>query len=137
MLGTKSEEGHPFSSYASFYYDGEVLYLFIPKITPHVENIENNSKALVNFEEGETKGRQFFARPKVYLECEVEFVERSNDRFKEFMPKFEGGTLDILMGIDGFNLYALTPTYGEATFDGKENYEISRDKMNMLALLDQ
>jgi len=52
------------------------------------------------------------------------------------MPKFEGGTLDILMGIDGFNLYTLTPTYGESTFDGKENYEISRDKMDMLALLD-
>jgi len=41
------------------------------------------------------------------------------------------------MGIDGFNLYALTPTYGEATFDGKENYEISRDKMNMLVMVNK
>ena len=134
VLGTESEEGHPFSSYASFYYDGEVLYLFIPKITLHVENIQNNSKALLNFEEGETKGKQFFERPKVYLECEVEFIERSDARFQEFMPKFEGGTLDILIGTEGFNLYALTPTYGEATFDGKENYGIAGDKMNMLVV---
>jgi putative heme iron utilization protein len=38
----------------------------------------------------------------------------------------------MLMGMADFNLYALKPIYGEATFDFGEAYNIGGEKMNQL-----
>ena len=38
----------------------------------------------------------------------------------------------MLMGMSDFNLYALTPIYGEATFGFGEAYNIGGERMNQL-----
>jgi len=136
VLGTQSENGYPFSSYAPFYYDGEVVYVFVSNIATHAQNMQEQPKASAFFVEDELKSENIFARRRISLQCDVEMISRENKRYEEVLPKFqarfEDGTLGMLMGMTDFNLYALTPIYGEATFGFGEAYNIGGEKMNEL-----
>ena len=136
VLGTQSDNGYPFSSYAPFYYDGEVVYVFLSNIATHAQNMQERPKASAFFVEDEVKSDNLFARRRISLQCDVEIISRDDARYEEVMPKFqarfEGDTLGVLMGMLDFNLYALTPIYGEATFGFGEAYNIGGEKMNEL-----
>jgi len=136
VLGTLGENGYPFSSYAPFYYDGEVVYVFISDIATHAKNMQNTPKASAFFIEDEGLTENIFRRKRISLQCDVLRIARKETRFdtviKTFQEKFEGGTLSMLIGMRDFNLYALTPIYGEATFGFGEAYNIGGEKMNQL-----
>ena len=136
VLGTLGSNGYPFSSYAPFYYDGEVVYIFISNIATHAKNIQASEKASAFFIEDESITENIFKRKRISLQCDVENISRDSARFtsvmQNFQSKFEDGTLTMLMGMNDFNLYALTPIYGEATFGFGEAYNIGGEKMNQL-----
>lgn len=129
-LNTQDEQAHPFSSYASFYYDGEVIYVSIPSIALHVGNIESKARALALFVEASGVNKRMQERYKVTLECDVRYIGEEDERFKEIMPKFEKGALGILIGTEELRLYALTPTSGDVTFGVGETYAMGGEKMN-------
>ncbi|HEY9129315.1 MAG TPA: pyridoxamine 5'-phosphate oxidase family protein [Sulfurovum sp.] len=136
VLGTLGSNGYPFSSYAPFYYDGEELYIFISDIATHAKNIHVTPKASVLFIEDETKSKNIFARKRISLQCDVTQISREEETFhsvmKHFQDKFDPSLIAMLIGMKDFNLYALAPIYGEATFGFGEAYNIGGDKMNML-----
>jgi len=136
VLGSISENGYPFSSYAPCYYDGEKIYIFISNIATHSKNLQNTGKASALFIEDETKSDNIFARKRISLQCDVKIIPRDNVSFTPIMDAFqakhEGGTLGMLMGMSDFNLYTLTPIYGEATFGFGEAYNVGGEKMNKL-----
>ena len=136
VLGTLGSNGYPFSSYAPFYYDGEKVYIFISDIATHAKNIQATPKASAFFIEDESITSNIFKRKRITLQCDVHRIERNKEQFhvimESFQKKFEGGTLPILMGMGDFNLYALTPIYGEATFGFGEAYNIGGENMNEL-----
>lgn len=136
VLGSIAENGYPFSSYAPCYYDGEKIYIFISDIATHSKNIKNNPKASALFIEDENQSDNIFARKRISLQCDVTIIPREDRSFNPVMDAFqarhEGGTLTMLMGMSDFNLYALTPIYGEATFGFGEAYNIGGEKMNQL-----
>jgi len=136
ILGTIGHNGYPFSSYAPFYYDGEKIYIFISDIATHSKNIQSFPKASALFIEDETQSENIFARKRVSLQCDTQIIPRDNDAFipimDTFKTKHDEGVVTMLMGMSDFNLYALTPIYGEATFGFGEAYNIGGEKMNML-----
>jgi len=136
VLGTQGANGYPFSSYAPFYYDGEVIYIFISDIVTHAKNIQETPKASAFFIEDENITSNIFKRKRISLQCDVVHIARSEEKFKtimdNFQEKFEDGTLTMLMEMSDFNLYALRPIYGEATFGFGEAYNIGGEKMNQL-----
>ena len=136
VLGTLGSNGYPFSSYAPFYYDGEVVYVFISNIATHAKNMQAVPKASAFFIEDESMTENIFKRKRISLQCDIEKISRDNERFEPIMKNFQSkhadGTLTMLMGMNDFNLYALTPIYGEATFGFGEAYNIGGEKMNQL-----
>ncbi len=136
VLGTLSNNGYPFSSYAPFYYDGEVVYIFISDISTHAKNIRHIPKASAFFIEDESMTPNIFRRKRISLQCDVKRIEKNEKAFQtimeNFQEKFEQGTLSMLMRMKDFNLYALNPIYGEATFGFGEAYNIGGEKMNQL-----
>ena len=134
-LGTLGSNGYPFSSYAPFYYDGEVVYIFISDIATHAKNMHATPKASAFFIEDESMTENMFKRKRISFQCDVSAIERNAPLFDTIMPQFvekQGSTLTMLMGMKDFNLYALTPIYGEATFGFGEAYNIGGEKMNQL-----
>ena len=136
VLATLGSNGYPFSSYAPFYYDGEIVYVFISDIATHAKNMQATPKASAFFIEDESITDNIFRRKRISLQCDVIRIDREEERFdtimKAFQTRFERGTLPMLMGMKDFNLYALTPIYGEATFGFGEAYNIGGEKMNKL-----
>ena len=136
VLGSIGENGYPFSSYAPCYYDGEKIYIFISNIATHSKNLQNTGKASALFIEDEMKSDNIFARKRISLQCDVIMIPRDDSSFTSvmdsFQAKYEGGTLGMLMGMSDFNLYTLTPIYGEATFGFGEAYNVGGEKMNKL-----
>ena len=136
ILGTQGINGYPFSSYAPFFYDGESVYIFISDIATHAKNIHVTPKASALFIEDEIKSKNIFARKRISLQCDVTHISREEERFnsvmKHFQDKFDASLVSMLMGMKDFNLYALAPIYGEATFGFGEAYNIGGEKMNML-----
>jgi hypothetical protein len=136
ILGTQGSNGYPFSSYAPFFYDGEVIYIFISDIATHAKNMHATPKASALFIEDENKSANIFARKRISLQCDVMQISRDEKRFqsvmKHFQDRFDASLVTMLMGMKDFNLYALTPIYGEATFGFGEAYNIGGEKMNIL-----
>ncbi len=136
VLGTQGSNGYPFSSYAPFYYDGEQIYIFISSIATHAKNLQATSQASALFIEDESKSENIFARKRISLQCDVTSVSRDDGTFntvmKHFQDKFDANFITMLMGMKDFNLYALKPIYGEATFGFGEAYHIGGEKMNEL-----
>ena len=136
VLGTQGSNGYPFSSYAHFYYDGEQVYIFISNIATHAKNIQTTPQASAFFIEDESKSENIFARKRISLQCDVTFVSRDDETFntvmEKFQDKFDANMVTMLMGMKDFNLYALKPIYGEATFGFGEAYHIGGEKMNEL-----
>ncbi len=135
VLGTLSENGYPFSSYAPFYYDGLSLYIFISDIATHAKNMQKSAKVSAFFIEDESQTQQIFARKRISLQCDVKSISKDDPSFEPIMEAFvskQGETLTMLMGMKDFNLYQLTPIYGEATFGFGEAYNIGGEQMNEL-----
>jgi len=136
VLGTLSNNGYPFSSYAPFYYDGEIVYVFISNIATHAKNMQTTKKASAFFVEDESITENIFKRKRISLQCDVTKISRESEKLESIMKNFQSkhpdGTLTMLMGMNDFNLYALTPIYGEATFGFGEAYNIGGEKMNQL-----
>ncbi|WP_309496711.1 pyridoxamine 5'-phosphate oxidase family protein [Sulfurovum sp.] len=135
VLGTTSENGYPFSSYAPFYYDGSSIYIFISDIATHAKNMQQRPKASAFFIEDESQTQQIFARKRISLQCDVTCISKNDDSYTSIMEAFvskQGATLTMLMGMADFNLYILTPIYGEATFGFGEAYNIGGENMNEL-----
>jgi len=136
VLGTQGSNGYPFSSYAPFYYDGEQVYIFISNIATHAKNIQATSQASAFFIEDESKSENIFARKRISLQCDVTSISRDEETFstimENFQHKFDANMVTMLMGMKDFNLYALKPIYGEATFGFGEAYNIGGEKMNEL-----
>lgn len=135
VLGTIGKNDYPFSSYAPYYYDGEVLYVFISNIATHAQNMQTTPKASAFFIEDENITDNMFKRKRISLQCDVKPISREDSSFETVMVSFvekQGDTLTMLMGMQDFNLYALTPIYGEATFGFGEAYHIGGEKMNQL-----
>jgi len=138
VLGTQSSNGYPFSSYAPFYYDGEDIYIFISNIATHAKNIQTTPRVSALFIEDESKSENIFARKRISLQCDVTSLSRDDERFnmvmENFKDKFGAPMIMMLMGMKDFNLYALRPIYGEATFGFGEAYQIGGEKMNELVV---
>lgn len=135
-LGTISENGYPFSSYAPFYYDEKKVYIFISDIATHTQNIKRTQKASVLFIEDENGCDNLFARKRISLQCKAEVIPREDKNFFTIMDAFQsrhdGGIVNMLMKMSDFNLYVLTPLYGEATFGFGEAYTVDGEDMNLL-----
>ncbi len=135
VLGSIGKNGYPFSSYAPFYYDGEVVYIFISDIATHAKNMQTTPKASAFFIEDESITENMFRRKRISLQCDVQTISREDSVFESIMEAFiakQGQTLTMLMGMQDFNLYKLTPIYGEATFGFGEAYHVGGEKMNQL-----
>lgn len=135
VLGTQSKNGYPFGSYAPFYYDGEVVYVFISDIATHAKNMQTIPKASAFFVEDENITENIFKRKRISLQCDVIQIASTDCTYAEIMKHFvekQGETLTMLMGMKDFHLYALRPIYGEATFGFGDAYNIGGEKMNQL-----
>ncbi len=138
IIGTLSDNGYPFSSYAPFVYDNNRYYVLISDIAQHAQNLRRCAKASLFFIEDETAAENLFARKRVSLQCDAAIIDREQTQYSEvitqFKNKFAPEMIDRLTQMQDFNLFAFTPIAGEAVFGFGEAYTLSGAQMNQLTL---
>ena len=136
VLGTLDEKGLPFGSYAPFVHFEHKFYIFISNVAKHAKNLQTTPKVSLLFAEDESKTEQIFARKRISLQCSSIMIKREEAKFSEvmdvFKTKFSDDMVNMLMGMQDFNLYELSTDYGEATFGFGEAYNIGGEHMEEL-----
>lgn len=136
VIGSIDEQGSAFSSYAPFVLYEETYYLFLSDIARHAANLRRTGNASLLFIEDESTCSNIFARKRIVLQCEVTLIPREEKAFPEamrmFEQKFDASMMAMLLGMQDFNLYALRPLSGEATFGFGEAYKVGGEKMQSL-----
>ncbi len=119
VIGSIDGEGHPFSSYAPFVHHDHRFYIFISDIATHAANLKREGKASLLFIEDESQASNIFARKRISLQCASTLIPREETAFvpvmEQFKAKFGEEMVSMLMKMQGFNLYALTPISGFPT----------------------
>ncbi len=136
VLGSVDAEGAPFGSYAPFcFYEGR-YFIFISDVATHAKNIQRTPRASLLFIEDEAASANIFARKRLSLQCRAEVIGREIPLFETVMECFEARfgaeMIGMLRQMADFNLYALTPYNGEATFGFGEAYTVGGEKMDTL-----
>lgn len=135
-IATIDEKGLPFSSYAPFVHHDHRFYIFISDVAKHASNLNAKEKASLLFIEDESKTEQIFARKRISLQCSSQMINRDEAMFVEamsiFKKKFSEGMMEMLLGMQDFNLYELKTDYGEATFGFGEAYNVGGKQMEEL-----
>ena len=135
-IGTITQDGLPFSSYAPYVYDNNRFYIYISNIATHAKNLHVRPNASLFFIEDESKSSNLFARKRISLQCESCVIVRDSERFEEvlslFSQKFDSSMVATLKNMLDFNLFELHVKGGEATFGFGEAYFIGGDNMNEL-----
>lgn len=115
VLATVDDAGHPRASAAPFVYLDEAYHLFISRLAAHTRHLEHRSRVGVLLLEPESSGRQVFARRRLSLECEREWLERDDPGREPALALFAqrfGGVVDALRGLPDFRLCRLRPLSG-------------------------
>ncbi len=134
VIGTVDAEGAPFGSYAPFCFFEDRYFIFISDVATHAGNIRRTPKASLLFIEDEQASTNIFARKRLSLQCDAALSEEA--LFERVMASFElrfgSEMIGMLRQMADFNLYALMPYSGEATFGFGEAYTIGGEKMDEL-----
>ncbi|MGB6018946.1 MAG: pyridoxamine 5'-phosphate oxidase family protein [Sulfurimonadaceae bacterium] len=136
VIGTISEEGLPFSSYAPFLHRDHRFYIFISDIAKHAQNLKREKRASLFFIEDESKTDNILARKRISLQCTSTLIPRDSSAFTPIMAyfgeKFGEEMVGMLMKMNDFNLYQLATIAGEATFGFGEAYRVGGENGEML-----
>ncbi len=136
VIGSIDGEEHPFTSYAPFVHHDHRFYIFISDIATHAANLKRNGKASLLFIEDESQASNIFARKRISLQCASTLIPREETVFaavkERFKAKFGEEMVVMLMKMQDFNLYALRPFTGEATFGFGEAYRVGGEHGEML-----
>lgn len=133
-LSSQAGEEHPFSSYASFHCGDEAIYVTLPRVSNHIENLEKNPKVSALFVESDAVSKPVTERYKATLECTVQPIRSEEEQYDAIMSNFQSGALGILLGTEDMLLYGLTVVSGEVTFGFGQVYKIHGKKLSDMNL---
>jgi len=115
IMSTKNAKGALETSYAPYVFYNECYYVLVSGLAPHGRNFETNPDIGILLIEDEEKTKNIFARARLSYSVTAVKVERQTDEFSEVTAKLKertGKTVDVLVGLEDFNLFRLEPHEG-------------------------
>ncbi|RXJ87083.1 HugZ family protein [Arcobacter sp. CECT 8985] len=135
VLSTLDENNYPFGSYAPFIKYNNKYYVYLSDMAKHARNLKDNPKVSLFFIEDEQSSENIFARKRVVLQGKTIVIKRGSDEFEKILDKFEKlneDTVKVTRKMIDFNLFEITPIYGEAVFGFGKAYNIGGEHFDKL-----
>lgn len=115
MMATLSTDDTPHISYAPFVmYEGS-FYVFISGLAAHTKHLLERRQAQIMLIDDEAKSRNIFARMRLIYQVEAHVLARTHEEFElvgESMRERHGSTVDVLLHLNDFVMFKLTPQRG-------------------------
>ena len=115
QLATSNEDGEPEASYTPYLWKDQCAYIFVSELAAHTKNLKNSQHASLMFIEDEADSKNVFARQRLILSCQAEFIDREAEEWKHAIHAFEqrhGNTVSLLKTLKDFWLVRLCPDRG-------------------------
>lgn len=136
LLASCSSNNDPLASYAPFVEDEQgQFYLLLSDIASHSTNLKqhhkDHKKLSVLLIEDEINSRNVFARKRLSYECSVSLLSKEQEYWQTIIDSLQkkfGRMIDLLVTLNDFNLYCLTPVKGTYIRGFGQTYELKDAK---------
>ncbi len=136
VLSTTTAEGQPHASYAPFVMDAQKnIYVFVSGLSAHTANLKSQGQASVLLIEDESKTEQIFARRRLVYDCTAQVIARDNPQWDSITTQFAerfGNIIDVLKGLNDFDVIQLSPQSGQFVVGFGAAYRISGENLDQL-----
>lgn len=115
LMATVGQSGMPDASYAAYVQFEDDYYVYVSELAQHTKNLAETGNVSLLFIEEEASARHLFARQRMTLQCDADFVSRSTEEFERIMDLFEekfGAFMSMLKKLNDFHLFRMTPRKG-------------------------
>ena len=115
MLATQASNHEPHISYAPFVENEGVFYIFVSGLAAHTKHLLEHRRGQVMLIDDESKSRNIFARIRLIYDVEAHVLARTHEQFNEVgqaMRERHGSTVEVLMSLNDFVMFALKPQKG-------------------------
>ena len=115
MLATQASNHEPHISYAPFVEFEGVFYIFVSGLAAHTKHLLEHRRGQVMLLDDESKSRNIFARMRLIYEVEAHVLARTHEQFNtvaQAMLARHGSTVEVLMSLNDFVMFALKPQKG-------------------------
>jgi len=115
QLATIGENNEPAISYTPFIMHKQHIYILISALAAHTQHLAKHPQAALLVIEDEHDCQNIFARKRLALECDAQFIERAHQQWNDRLDLFaerHGNTVALLKRLPDFSLVELTPKHG-------------------------
>lgn len=114
-LSTINEDLSPLSSYAPFYLEDSLFYVFLSRLASHYENLVRSPKVSIMIIEDDADCSDIFARQRLEFLCKANVMASEHAESDAILSRFEtkaGETFSLLRSLPDFSLFQLSPMRG-------------------------
>jgi len=115
MLSTKNKKGGLKTSYSPYVFYNDCYYILVSGLAPHSQNLQINPDIGILLIEDESSTKNIFARARLSYAATAFIVEKASSEFTGVIGQLKercGKTVDVLVGLNDFNLFRLEPHEG-------------------------
>lgn len=115
QLATTNKDDEPEASYTPCLWQDKSAYIFVSELASHTLNLKRSAQASLMFIEDEADSKNIFARQRLILSCQAEFIDRDIEEWEYAIEAFEqrhGNTVALLKSLKDFWLVRLRPVHG-------------------------
>ncbi|ESQ14219.1 MAG: HugZ family protein [Thiohalocapsa sp. PB-PSB1] len=140
MLATLCADGLPLASYAPCIRDADGAFcVFISDLSEHTRNLGRTPKASILLIEDERDAREPFARRRLTLRVDAEFVPPEDDRWVELANNFQrkfGKIIELFQEFSDFRLVRLVPSAGSFVIGFGQAFDLAGERLDDLVHID-
>ncbi|MGF1643050.1 MAG: HugZ family protein [Thiotrichales bacterium] len=129
LLATCGPDGAPESSYSPFVLDeAQDVLIFVSDLAQHTRNLRANPRASLMFIANESDTTNLFARQRLILACQAEFVPPDAPQWRTSIESFEqkfGKMISVLRALPDFHLVRLRVDHGNYVRGFAQAYALS------------
>lgn len=115
ILATIDADNRPTASYAPYVYLDKSFYVLVSFMAKHTRNLRDRKKVSLMLIEDESATRQVYARDRITIDSEAEFVETASAEYTRVVEALEqrhGKIVKVLSNLDDFILFKFKPQQG-------------------------
>ena len=135
QLATLNTEQQADISYAPYLKFENHYYVFISELATHTQNLKNNPALSLMFIADESASKTVFARKRLILRCESQFIARDDKHWENILDAFEqrqGNTIKLLKTLPDFCLFQIKTLEGSFVKGFGQAFTLSGENLKLI-----
>ncbi|MBP6563523.1 MAG: pyridoxamine 5'-phosphate oxidase family protein [Neisseriaceae bacterium] len=140
MMATQTQNGQPHISYSPYALIEGKYYVFVSALAEHTQHLIERPQASIMLIEDEQDTRNLYARARLSWVAQASMMPRPSALFEQAIQQLKartGPTIDLLVSLNDFDLFELTPQHGRLVLGFGQAYQIKPEDLLAVMSHDQ